>query len=325
MNNGRLIDIIATNATKKIQEVLDEVSLALSPELMSADSLKQAILDEPFVEVTAISKGIFKVFTNNGSLFKEATLRDFYCGHIRVKAQHQTLKSLKLGKIAPPWDLTTAYYCAFFSAIELLRLQGLFQVSFDSQDHSILLAKVKGDSSFLEETQNFTGKLSACGEEILFTSNGQKPHQSVWKNVHEVITRPLAAKYPDWKEIHTLNLIVCGANNWSKPSDIRNNWNYKKTEFYSEISQPLTSEFYSLIENSSSACRWLERSMSLVPTEKSLATSIAVICEVFSSSVISSYQNLIPAVDIKTRNPRKHSSRSEKRRVKARGRKHRHK
>lgn len=320
MSNGRLIDVIATNSTKKIQEVLDEVALALSPELMSIDSLKQSILDDPFIEVTAVSKGSFKAFTNNGIIFKEATLRDFYCGQIRVKAQHQTLKSLKSGKIAPPWDLTTAYYCAFFSAIELLRLQGLFQVSFDACEHATLLAKAKGNSGFLEDAQNFTGRLSACGEVISFTTNGQKPHQSVWRNVYEDLTRPLAEKYPDWKEIHTLNLIICGTNNWSKPSDIRNSWNYKKAEFYSDISQPLISEFYSLIENSSSACRWLERSMGSVPTEKSLATSIAVVCEVFSSSVISAYQNLTPVADIQTRNLRQRSSRSERRRAKGKKR-----
>ncbi|HCW0551777.1 hypothetical protein [Pseudomonas aeruginosa] len=323
MSSSRLIDVIAANSTKKIQEVLDEAELSLTPELMSADSLKQAILEDPFIELTTVSKGCFKAFTNNGSVFKEATLRDFYCGQIRVKAQHQTLRSLKAGKIAPPWDLTTAYYCAFFSAIELLRLYGLFQISLDSSEHESLLIKLQGNAGLLEDSQNFTGRISACGEEIIFTSNGQKPHQSVWKNTHEVITRPLSLKYPDWKEVHTLNLIMCGTNNWSRPSDIRNNWNYKKTEFYSELGQPLTSEFYSLIENTQSACLWLERSMSKPPTEKMLASSIAVVCEIFSSSVISAYENLVPSSEAKKRAHRQHKSRSERRRARGKKRKQR--
>ncbi len=104
MNSSRLIDVIATNSTKKIQSALDEVSLALTPELMSADSLKQAILDDPFIELTAVSKGVFKAFTNNGGIFTERVLRDFYCGQIRVKAQHQALKFLKPVALVYPYS-----------------------------------------------------------------------------------------------------------------------------------------------------------------------------------------------------------------------------
>jgi hypothetical protein len=62
--------------------------------------------------------------------------------------------------------------------------------------------------------------------------------------------------------------------------------------------------------------------MGIVPTEKSLATSIAVVCEIFSSSVISAYENLTPVADTQKRNHRQHSSRSERRRAKGKKRKH---
>ncbi|WP_256815700.1 MULTISPECIES: hypothetical protein [Pseudomonas] len=321
--SGRLIDVISNCATKQIQLVLDEVALSLSPELLSIDGLKQVILEDPFVEVIALGKGRFKAVANNGSLFKEAVLRDFYCGYIRVRAQYETLKSLKAAKIAPPWDLTTAYYCAFFSAIELLRLQGTYQVSFDGEDYSSLLGKCLGDVGFLENSQNYTGRLSSCGEEIVFSSSASRPHQAVWRNLHEVITQPMSARYPDWKELHTLNLIFSGKRNWSRPSDVRNNWNYARSEFYSALGQPLAAEFYSLIDNSSSACQWLERSMSIPPSVKSHATSVAVVCEVLSSSVMSAYSNLTPATKITTRIPSKQVSRRDRRRNKKLRRKNR--
>lgn len=320
---GRIIDVISTCATKQIQLVLDDVALSLSPELLSTDGLKQVILEDPFVEVTALGKGRFKAVANNSNLFKEAVLRDFYCGYIRVCAQYETLKSLKSAKLAPPWDLTTAYYCAFFSAIELLRLQGTYQVSFDGEDFSSLLKKCVGNVGLLENSQNYTGKLSSCGEEIIFNSSASRPHQAVWRNLHEVITFPMSLKYPDWKELHTLNLIFSGKKNWSRPSDVRNNWNYARSEFYSKLGQPLAAEFYSLIENSSSACQWLERSMSSPPSGKSHATSVAVVCEVLSCSVISAYSNLTPVSNIAHRKPPKNISRSERRRSRGRKRKKR--
>lgn len=319
--SGRLIDIISTCATKQIQLVLDEVAISLSPELLSTDGLKQVILEDPFVEITAIGKGRFKAVANNGNLFKQAVLRDFYCGYIRVSAQYETLKSLKAGKIAPPWDLTTAYYCAFFSAIELLRLQGAYQVSFDGEDFSALLAKCLGDVKHINSMQNYSGRLSSCGEEIIFTSTATRPHQAVWRNLHDVITSPMSSRYPDWKELHTLNMIFSGQRNWSRPSEVRNNWNYARSEFYSQLGQPLAAEFYSLIANSSSACHWLERSMSKPPSGKSHATSVAVVCEVLSCSVMSAYLNLTPVQKTTTIKASKKLSRKERRRSRGRKRK----
>lgn len=315
MAGSRIIETLAFESTKRLQEVIDETAQPLCEELLTADSLKQAIIEDPFIEITAVSEGSFKAFTSNGTLFKQATIRDFFCGYTRVKGQYKTLGSLKPGKIAPPWDLTTAYYCAFFSAIELLRLRGIYQVSFDDGEHSELIGKAKGNPGLLEKTQNFTGRISASGEEIIFTSNAQKPHQSVWRNTNESIIKSLIKKHPEWKEAHTLDLITSGSNNWSRPSDIRNEWNYKKTEFYSSISAPLTSEFYSLIESPRAACLWLERSMGASPDERMLASSVAAICEVLSSSVISAFENLFPQKPSRQNKVTNYKTRAEKRRL----------
>lgn len=321
MNGQRLIESIAFGSSKRIQEFVDQLSISLSPELMAIDSLKQSLIDDPFIELTALSSGSFNAHVNNGDIFKESILRDFYCGYSRVVAQYNALASLRSHKAAPPWDLTTAYYCAFFSAIELLRLHGIFQISFDSVEHEALLSKMHGNSAFLQKSQHFTGKISSCGEEIFFTSNAQKPHQSVWRNIHDTLTSPLAQRYPDWKEVHTLNLILCGRGNWYKPSDVRNAWNYKRVEFYSDVGRPLISEFYSLIENSASVSSWLERSFSISPSEKAIASSVAAVCEVFTLAVMSAYSNFSVLSPAKSNGRRKDLKKRERRRLRNRNKK----
>ncbi|BCQ60786.1 hypothetical protein PBOI14_25360 [Pseudomonas sp. Boi14] len=228
------------------------------------DGLKYSILYDPLVEITVESSTSFSIseridgdLTLYGPSICEGRLVDFVLGAKRVKAQYDNLLSSKNSNVNTGWLIVTAYYSAFFAAIEMARLHGLLPMSLAAGDIGLLLSKIAGPDELVQEfsnspPQNFVGEIS--GNKIIYRSSGAKPHVAAWDQVRKHILKGVVDK-TGWIEAVILMYFLSGERSWKHPSDLRNEWNYKRADLF--IKNNLGIQFRKLIGNADGGQKWL--------------------------------------------------------------------
>lgn len=253
---------------------------------------KRILLDDGFVVLKTGHPGRFEANTNSQLVFSESLLIDFLIGYYRVRTQYDNLKKLVDSKdYNPSWPLVTAYYCAFFSAIDILRVFKIVNIGFDDRDIASLCSKIEGDYENVYNHRNYVGVISADYQKIKFVSSAEKPHKATWVGLKKYVFDEINKKKNDWVEIAIISNILDGKRNWSFPSDVRNNWNYKRADLFSSNGMEIGKEFKKIIGDSDKAVSWLS-SNAICGGEKHHAASIAMLCEVLYSSIDNAYSNL---------------------------------
>lgn len=228
------------------------------------DGLKYSILFDPLVEVTAETSTSFSISERidgnliiDGPSICEGRLVDFVLGAKRVKAQYENLLASKNSNVNTGWLIVTSYYSAFFAAIEMARLHGLLPMSLAADDVAQLLSKITGPETLIQQfsnspPQNFIGEI--CGNKIIFRSSGAKPHVAAWDQVRKHVLKGVVDK-TGWIEAAILMYFLSGERNWKHPSDLRNEWNYKRADLFTKNSRGI--QFRKLIGNADGGQKWL--------------------------------------------------------------------
>lgn len=238
------------------------------------DGLKYSILHDPLVEVTIESPTSFSIseridgnLTIRGPSICEGRLVDFILGANRVMSQYRNLLKSKKAGVNTGWLIVTAYYSAFFAAIEMTRLHGFFPMSLTGSDFN-LISRKRGDSTvrssddttsciqkfFSDPPQNFIGEISK--NKIIFRSSGTKPHLAAWDQVKKHVIKGIVEKN-GWIEAVNLMLFLSGERSLKSPSDLRNEWNYKRADLF--IRENYGKEFIKLIGNADGGQKWLSQ------------------------------------------------------------------
>lgn len=228
------------------------------------DGLKYSILHDPLVEVTVESPTSFSISERidgdlilEGPSICEGRLVDFVLGAKRVKAQYDNLLASKNSNVNTGWLIVTAYYSAFFAAIEMARLHGLLPMSLASEDIRTLLSKMSGPSNLTQQfagspPQNFIGEVS--GNKIIYRSSGAKPHVAAWDQVRKHVLKGVVDK-TGWIEAAILIYFLSGERSWKPPSELRNDWNYKRADLFIKNNRGI--QFRKLIGNADGGQKWL--------------------------------------------------------------------
>lgn len=260
-----------------------------------SEGLKETIISDPIISLTVNDEGIFEaseeyqgIHTTNAPAICEARLIDYILGSRRVKAQYRNLLSSKESDVNSAWLIVTAYYTAFFSAIELCRLYGVFPMYLDKSDLASISGRAKGSAEqkqiLRQREGNFLGRLS--GSKITFQPNGSQPHQSAWNELSSILNR--VSKESDAPEIVSIFRILKSERQWINPSTLRNNWNYKRPDHF--VNGSLAVNFRKLLGNTKGTQSWLIDVKHASPENQIVA--LAAITETFSKPVISALDRI---------------------------------
>ena len=178
-------------------------------------------------------------------------------------------------------------YCAFFSCIELLKAINYIQIGFDPNDLKLLQARATGQhkAAFFESNSlNFIGQI--YGNKIVFESSGAKPHAAAWSNLYDALATIFKGK--TWTEIEILKKIL--SDPALNPSRIRNNWNYKRPDYFGSTGENFGIQFKKLLGNPRGSKDWLLRNGT--SAEQDDSSRIAALCEILAPSIIDAYDRI---------------------------------
>ncbi len=260
-----------------------------------SEGLKETIITDPIISLKVNDDGIFEasedyqgVSTTHAPAICEARLIDYILGSRRVKAQYRNLLSSKESDVNSAWLIVTAYYTAFFSAIELCRLHGIFPIHLDKSDLASISDRAEGSDEQKKQLRlregNFLGRLS--GSKITFYPNGSQPHQSAWTELNNILSK--VSRESDCPEIVSIFRILKSERQWINPSTLRNNWNYKRADHF--VNGSLAINFRKLLGNTKGTQNWLVDVKHASPENQIVA--LAAITETFSMPVISALDRI---------------------------------
>lgn len=258
------------------------------------NSFKYSLLHEAQIKVEIISATSFSIFegesdlpTVDGAAILEARFTDFLLGANRVKTQYNDLVKAKDSHTSSAWLLVTAYYCGFYACIELLKAANRIPLGLDIEDLNTLQPRATGAAKALffdEKPLNFIGQHYA--NRLVFQSSGAKPHQYAWSQLNSLLKEAFNGK--NWPEIEALKKIT--ADPQLNPSKVRNNWNYKRADYYGIAGERIGSNARKLIGNLTSSAKWItEQGESAAQDDSS---RIIAICEVLTNAVIDAHDKI---------------------------------
>ena len=249
----------------------------------AAHSIKSSILNS-YADVQIKHHHSFEV-TMTCRQFAECLYADFYHGYERILTQNNCLPALLNENNTPAaWSLVTAYYSAFFAAIEIGKILGRLNTHIEQSQCS----QIQGSSNnFFQgrlEAGNYLGaaRLGTHQDEVIirFNSSGERPHQMAWKNLSDVFPNTDGKNLSSARQqqIKLFKEIISNdsKSRWPTPSEVRNQWNYSNANYYGSLGEEYASVFakHALCKNS---CYSWAATKRLSPNEKNIATSITFV------------------------------------------------
>ncbi|MDE8756532.1 hypothetical protein PZA22_18760 [Pectobacterium polaris] len=251
------------------KKIINSISqYGLSPEIGKRyyfkDTIKQYLLD-PTSFLIFDCDGLNHISVElKGQDYRDALFSDYYYGKIRIKEQINNLQ-LQVNNVSQiSWVLVTAYYASFFMATEISKLCGKYIINFSDEDIKFILSQSYGvvSSDIKIDEPNYGYQVNVSHSEndkmikLVFHKRSPRPHVEVWKNISEIVNQ---LDITDANlHLQTLFLNICNESNdkWHNPSRIRNDWNYKFSNYYGEKGNSLGGLFYKNIRKYSSTMNW---------------------------------------------------------------------
>jgi hypothetical protein len=244
-------------------------------------SLKNAILTGNGTEITITGPGEMSVVM--GVLqYYEAISTDFYFSCEKIEGQNAAIKQLISGNSPGAWILVSVYYQAFYAAIQIARLTGKYNISFDNEHISAI-----NENSLSEQRLDQTGTylsrnvgLNSQGYiSMILVKEGEKPHKMAWQNLDSLISKNSIEKYHSRPNVYRLNKlfkeIICSTmDQWPLPSSVRNDLNYSLINSYDLSFSKKTRELQSFFdsEDFSKAKQWGLRQRKTIDIEDHISS-----------------------------------------------------
>jgi hypothetical protein len=278
----RSADALGKYLRIKLQATFDICGTISINEIRNSDGIKGRILSDPLFKVNLVNSNSFKVCALPTDI-SESIIRDYYFGYIRAKKQWNSVQLLvKSGKYAA-WSLVTAYYAAYFSAIEALRICGHIPLTLSGKE-KIPILNLPADKN------NFSGVIGYDLSEIGFMTSGGKSHQVIWNSLQKNVLSKLPIKVCVLPEMIAFKGICSSNKSWELPSSIRNRWNYRDAIYFDSYGENLSSEFIKIIKDKDAASDWIIQNTKL-KSESDSINSIAALANLLFWAIDDSYQH----------------------------------
>lgn len=297
---GRVSSIIASEIESRLVFLLNKADVdGINIERPSInDGLKMTLVRDQAVEVNISSEKLYFNDTTGSSIY-EALLYDYAMGHYRRTKQNENLLQLINNNPScnPVWPLVTAYYCAFFCAIDIGRIFNKININFDKEQIEELNRRSRSNDKTISSQRGFLGEIDETNNVISLSSNQEKPHAYAWFQLESTILN-LVNKNRKWDELKTMRSIIKGSkynnsgNRWLNLSDTRNKWNYTDPLLFHEKGSSLGGDFMKIIRNEINAEEWLVAAKTKTD-DMSNATSVACFYKILYEATTKAYNNIL--------------------------------
>lgn len=297
---GKVSSIIASEIETRLLFLLKKADVdGINIEKPSInDGLKMTLIRDQALEVNISSEKIYFNDTTGNSVY-EALLYDYAMGHYRRTKQNENLLQLinNNPNCNPVWPLVTAYYCAFFCAIDIGRIFNKININFDKEQITELNRRSRTNDDTVSSQRGFLGEVDEANNIISLSSNQDKPHAYAWFQLDSTILN-LVNKNRKWDELKTMREIIKGSkynnrgNKWLNLSDTRNKWNYTDPLLFHEKGDNLGGDFMKIIKNELSAEEWLAAAKTKT-NDMSNATSVACFYKILYEATTKAYKNIL--------------------------------
>ncbi|MCK6734350.1 hypothetical protein L8T14_13995 [Enterobacter bugandensis] len=275
-------------------KAISQHSLSPEPgkEYRSKDTIKEVLLDPghdlifDFGDLSSFSVEL------SSELYRDALFSDFHFGRVRIEEQVKNLQVQISNSCQTSWVLVTAYYAAFFMATEITKLCGRYIINFSNDDMKEIIRRSSNPSasSVVLNDSNYGYQAVLKNSQydkrvkVYFEKKSPRVHVEVWKNIAEIVRR-LDVEDED-VQLKELFLNICDEDDvrWHKPSRIRNDWNYRYSNYYGEKGQDLGEIFYRNIRSYGSSLSWAGN-RTLQPHEKNIVASLSYIYHVLYRTI----------------------------------------
>lgn len=287
----RSAEALANILKNALDSILEAAGGASFEDIRLDDGVKARILADPLFTIEIVSEDAFCVKANPTDICI-SILRDYYHGFLRAERQWLSANSLAADSDHIAWTVVSAYYCAFFCAIEILRILGRFPLSLSQAEATLFARRAVGahKQDFLSKGhRNFVGSPSGDFSEITFKASGDRPHQFAWQQLSSTAFSYFPKKTGDWVELGKFKNICIGKKGWENPSDIRNRWNYRDSTYFGALGRKSSQPFLKLLQDRSSASAWIKDRPKVTSEVDSIA-SLAALGQFLFGAVKEAYQ-----------------------------------
>ncbi|TMO73658.1 hypothetical protein [Pseudoalteromonas aurantia] len=200
--------------------------------------LKEVILSGDKCNVQLFSEREFEVKIPEKTYY-EIVATSFFYSFQKVKEQSGFLTSAALKNIPASWVIVSAYYSAFYSAVELAKLYGFYNVFLKKEHCDRILIHADGGSKL--DRGNYLGVVDNEVKDYITIrfSSAEKapPHDLAWKNMLKILDFSKVQDLRDTK-VSIYNLLKGVLNtssvNIQTPNNVRNDWNYSYANAYDQ-------------------------------------------------------------------------------------------
>jgi hypothetical protein len=233
--------------------------------------------------------------------FAECLYTDFYYGYERILKQNHCLPVLlKENNTPTAWSLVTAYYSAFFAAIEIGKILGRLNTYLEQRHCSQIQGHSNNSFQGKLEAGNYLGTARLDTHQgyvmIRFNSSGERPHLMAWKNLSDMfpISEGKNLSSARQQQIKLFKEIISNdsKSRWPTPSEVRNQWNYTNANYYGSLGEEYADVFAKQALSKRSCYSWAANKR-LSPDEKNIANSIAFVNTVLLDVIENIKQKMI--------------------------------
>ncbi len=202
------------------------------------DTLKETLLTGEGIDLVIFSEREFELKVPE-HLYSKIIATDFYFSFQKVQEHMKSFLGSSVKHLPTPWLIVGAYYSAFYSAVELGRLFGIYNLYLKKEHCDSITSYVEGNLKI--DRGNYIGIVNTEVDKyisIRFSSREKSPpHDLAWQNILKIITQNNISDVRDSKvELLKLWKSILNSSNplINTPNNVRNDWNYSFPNSYSE-------------------------------------------------------------------------------------------
>lgn len=239
--------------------------------------------------ISILDKDMFEAIIDINE-YNQIVYTETIYGLMRIARQCESINALLRDGVAPKaWLIVTVYYHSFFCANLINRLLGRYSCYFTKKEINGIRAWAINPRRKDLAHGNYVGYYVSCDDgevRIRFKNEGDKPHYTVWKHLHDRFEISSIRNSDDVKRVSRIQLFKKIINDnvrmWPSPSEIRNMWNYTDIVLYSKKGDEIAREFCAMLVDSKDL-KWA--SGKVAPDKKNTATSVAFISSTLNRSL----------------------------------------
>lgn len=199
------------------------------------NTFKESLLDGSRMSVSILGPREFEVKVDSNYYYL-VLATDFWFSYQKVVEQRRVFCERSIHEIPSTWLIVTAYYSSFYSAVQLARLCGFYNLYLKSDHCSSIMEHASGSQKL--DKGNYNGAITQTDDYITLrfcARDKSQPHELAWSNIGIMLNKA-KSNVSDQTKMAVVELLqrISQGNerNILSPNNVRNEWNYSYPNAY---------------------------------------------------------------------------------------------